>query len=41
MLLPEGYGADWGGLMREGASRLQPLLSQDQLTKLGRYVVPR
>jgi hypothetical protein len=36
MLLPEGYGADWQGMMRDGMSRLQPLLSQDQLTKLGR-----
>jgi hypothetical protein len=41
MLLPEGYGADWGGLMQEGASRLQPILSQDQMTKLSRFFPPR
>jgi len=38
MLLPEGYGADWPGLMREGSSRLQPLLSADQTAKLSRFV---
>jgi hypothetical protein len=38
MLLPEGYGADWPGLMREGAARLQPLLSADQMSKLGRFL---
>lgn len=38
MLLPEGYGADWNGLMREGSSRLQPMLSADQLAKLNRFV---
>ncbi|HVE42604.1 MAG TPA: hypothetical protein VNM14_22180 [Planctomycetota bacterium] len=38
MLLPEGYGADWAGMMREGSSRLKPLLSQDQMTKLNRFV---
>jgi hypothetical protein len=38
MLLPEGYGADWPGMMREASSRLQPLLSQDQTAKLNRYV---
>ncbi len=38
MLLPEGYGADWVGLMREGTGRLQQMLSQDQMAKLGRYL---
>ncbi|MBI3858082.1 MAG: hypothetical protein HY293_20570, partial [Planctomycetes bacterium] len=38
MLLPEGYGADWAGMMREGSTRLQPVLSADQMAKLGRYV---
>jgi len=37
MLLPEGYGADWQGLMKEGSSRLQPLLTPEQLAKLSRY----
>jgi hypothetical protein len=37
MLLPEGYGADWAGLMKEGSSRLQPLLTPDQVAKLSRY----
>jgi hypothetical protein len=38
MLLPEGYGADWPGMLREGASRLQPVLSSDQMAKLGRFM---
>jgi hypothetical protein len=38
MLLPEGYGADWPGMLREGASRLQPLLSSDQMAKLSRFI---
>jgi hypothetical protein len=38
MLLPEGYGADWPGMMREGASRLQQLLTPDQMTKLSRFI---
>jgi len=38
MLLPEGYGADWAGMMREGSSRLQPVLSADQMAKLNRFV---
>jgi hypothetical protein len=38
MLLPEGYGADWPGMMREGSSRLQQLLSQDQMAKLNRFI---
>jgi len=41
MLLPEGYGVDWPGMLREGAARLQPMLSQDQLSKLGRYLSPK
>jgi hypothetical protein len=38
MLLPEGYGADWPGMLREGGSRLQPVLSSDQMAKLGRFI---
>ena len=38
MLLPEGHGADWPGMMREGSSRLQPLLSSDQMAKLNRFI---
>ncbi|HVR87875.1 MAG TPA: hypothetical protein VMU54_26390 [Planctomycetota bacterium] len=38
MLLPEGYGSDWPGMLREGASRLQPVLSSDQMAKLGRFI---
>ena len=37
MLLPEAYGADWPGLMKEGTSRLQPLLSPEQMAKLNRF----
>jgi hypothetical protein len=39
MLLPEGHGADWPGLMKEGSTRLQPVLTSDQLAKLQRMVV--
>ena len=38
MLLPEGYGADWPGMMREGSSRLQQVLSSDQMAKLNKFV---
>lgn len=38
MLLPEGHGADWPGMMREGTTRLQSVLSPEQMTKLNRYV---
>jgi exonuclease VII large subunit len=38
MLLPEGYGADWPGMMREGSNRLQPVLSSDQMAKLNRFI---
>lgn len=38
LLLPEAHGADWNGLMKEAMVRLQPLLSADQMAKLGRYV---
>lgn len=38
MLLPEGHGADWPGMMREGSSRLQPVLSSDQMAKLSRFI---
>jgi hypothetical protein len=37
MLLPEGYGADWSGLLREGTSRLQSVLTPEQMAKLARY----
>lgn len=37
MLLPEGHGADWPGMMKEGTSRLQPLLTPDQMAKLVRF----
>ena len=38
MLLPEGYGADWPGMLREGSSRLQSVFSPDQRAKLGRFI---
>lgn len=38
MLLPEAHGADWPGQMKEASARLQPVLSPDQLAKLGRYM---
>jgi hypothetical protein len=38
MLLPEGYGADWPGMMRDASGRLRPLLSADQIAKLDRFV---
>ncbi len=38
MLLPEGYGADWPGMMREALGRLRPMLSADQVAKLDRFV---
>jgi hypothetical protein len=38
MLLPEGYGADWPGMMRDASGRLRPMLSADQLAKLDRFV---
>jgi len=34
MLLPEGHGADWAGLMKEGTNRLQSVLTPDQVSKL-------
>jgi len=37
MLLPEGHGADWPGMMKEGTSRLQPLLTPEQMAKLNRF----
>jgi len=39
MLLPEGHGADWPGLMKEGSTRLQPALTSDQMAKLNKVVV--
>jgi hypothetical protein len=39
MLLPEGYGADWPGMMKEGSARLQPLLTSDQVARLNKVVV--
>jgi hypothetical protein len=36
MLLPEGHGADWPGMMKEGSSRIQPLLTPEQQSKLAR-----
>ena len=38
MLLPEAHGADWPGMMREGASRLETVLSTDQMAKLTRFI---
>jgi hypothetical protein len=38
MMLPEGYGADWPGMLREGSSHLQPVMSPDQMAKLGRFI---
>src|SRR5439155_23970284 len=38
MLLPEGYGADWPGMMRDAPGRLRSMLSSDQTTKLDRFV---
>jgi hypothetical protein len=38
MLLPEGYGADWPGMMREAGGRLQPVLSADQMAKLKNFI---
>jgi hypothetical protein len=38
MLLPEGYGADWPGMLREGSARLQSVFSSDQVAKLGRFI---
>jgi hypothetical protein len=38
MLLPEGYGADWPGMMKDATARLQPVLSADQMSKLNRFV---
>jgi len=36
MLLPEPYGADWPGMMKEAAARLRSGLSADQTAKLDR-----
>ncbi len=38
MLLPEAHGWDWPGMLREGAGRLRPGLTSDQLTRLDRFV---
>lgn len=38
MLLPEGYGADWPGMLRDASGRLRPMLSPDQIAKLDRFV---
>ena len=38
MLLPEGHGADWPGLMREGRDRLQSVLAPDQKAALSRFL---
>lgn len=37
MLLPEAYGADWPNLMKEGTSRIQSLLTPEQMARLARY----
>jgi hypothetical protein len=37
MLLPEAYGADWSNLMKEGTSRIQSLLTPEQMARLARY----
>jgi hypothetical protein len=38
MLLPEGHGADWPGMMKEGTSRLQSLLTPEQMARLAQYL---
>ena len=38
MLLPEAYGADWPGQLKEASAQLQSVLSPDQMTKLERFV---
>jgi hypothetical protein len=40
MLLPEGYGADWQGMMKAASGQLKPMLSTDQQAKLDR-MMPR
>jgi hypothetical protein len=40
MLLPEGYGADWSGMLKEASGRLRPALTADLSAKLDR-IVPR
>ena len=37
MLLAEGHGADWPGMMKEGSSRLQSQLTPDQAAKLAKF----
>jgi len=38
MLLPEAHGWDWPAMLREGAGRLRPGLTSDQLILLGRFI---
>jgi hypothetical protein len=38
MLLPEGYGADWPGMLKEASGRLRPVLSAEMSAKLDRVV---
>ena len=38
MLLPEGYGADWPGMLKEASGRLRPALSAELSAKLDRFI---
>jgi hypothetical protein len=38
MLLPEGYGADWPGMLKEASGRLRPALTPELSAKLDRLV---
>ena len=37
MILPEAYGVDWSGMMREAAVRARPVLTADQTAKLDKF----
>jgi hypothetical protein len=37
MLLPEGHGADWPAMMKDGTGRLQSVLTPEQVSKLARF----
>jgi hypothetical protein len=37
MLLPEGYGADFPGLMKDAFARLTPMMSPEQISRLGKF----
>jgi hypothetical protein len=38
MLLPEGYGADWPGMLKDASGRLRPALSPELSAKLDRFI---